>query len=135
MEERISLAKEICGLFARCYIFVDALVTLPELLIALHLTDLVLQDECPERSREQFLHALKGLCPPVRLFVTSRPHVPFKGKFTSADRIDIVADQDDLQRYAESQIASRERLGDLVSECPALKTAIIDRLSQKATGM
>lgn len=34
MEERMSLAKEICTLFARCYIFVDALVILLKSLIA-----------------------------------------------------------------------------------------------------
>ena len=135
-EERILLINEICGLFARCYIFVDALVIYPPSFgLILRITDRIVQDECPEGSRERFLRMLTGLCPPIRLLVTSRPHIPIKAKFPNAYRIDIIADQDDLQRYTESQVASRARLGDLVSTRPALKSIIIDKLSQNAAGM
>lgn len=78
---------------------------------------------------------LEGVKCATRLFVTSRPHVPFKSKFTSANRVDIVANKDDIHKFAVSQIAARDRLNDLISECPALETTIIDKLSQNAAGM
>ncbi|KAL9014436.1 MAG: hypothetical protein Q9173_000918 [Seirophora scorigena] len=115
--ERISLLRSICLLFQTTYLFIDAL------------------DVCPEVSRDKILDLIKQMEPFVRIFVTSRLHLDLQAKFANMRRIDIRANQSDIEEYLEAEINTSSRLSKIIATFPDLKHEIKSTVSTKAAGM
>ncbi|EED17209.1 tankyrase, putative [Talaromyces stipitatus ATCC 10500] len=116
-DEWVSLIVRLCSLFAKVYLFVDAL------------------DECPERNRHKFLHSMKKLEGSVRFFFTSRPHIDDLAHFTNLTRVEISASGSDIETYLELEIMSDTRLCKLLAKDWGLKDSIIQLVKSNAAGM
>ena len=95
----------------------------------------MIQDECPEINRANFLYFIGQLEPLVRVFLTSRPNVDLQAQFASAIRIDISASDSDIKAYLEHKINRNNRISVFTGKDTKLKEDIIQNLSQKADGM
>lgn len=69
------------------------------------------------------------------MFITSRPNIDLKTKFTNVSRLEILARGSDIQSYLLSEIDSNDRLCSLTAQDPDLKVDIVKRLNEKAAGM
>jgi hypothetical protein len=109
---RTVLASEI-GTYSKVFIVVDAL------------------DECPgDGTRESLLKELQGLAPSVRLLVTSRDLPSIAQHLYDAERLDIPANNQDVQEYVRGRIAQASR-----RPVKELQEHVITKITEKARGM
>jgi hypothetical protein len=92
-------------------------------------------DECAEvgGTRAGLLAALRSL--PVNLLVTSRELHSISEEFCGSKRLDILASNQDVQRYIESRIPHEPRLARHVKNHPELQDEIVTKITKNAGGM
>jgi hypothetical protein len=109
---RTALASEI-GTYSKVFVIVDAL------------------DECPEgETRESLIKELRALALTVRLLVTSRDIPLIARHFCDAIRLEISADDQDVQEYIRGQIGQAAR-----RPVRELRERVIAKVMEKAGGM
>ena len=115
-----ALEKIIDQEFTRLFIIIDAL------------------DECESvKQRKVLIDTLKALigrrCS-LKLFITSRPHLPDIAKaLSTAVTITIVADENDIRRYLEYQFDQNPGFDDLLDE--TLKEEVCTKIIASSQGM
>jgi hypothetical protein len=111
-EVRTALASEI-GTYSKVFVIVDAL------------------DESPEGGiRESLLKELRALALTARLLVTSRDIPSIAQHFHHAKRLDIFADDQDVQEYVRRRIGQAAR-----RPVRELHERVVTRVAEKARGM
>jgi hypothetical protein len=109
---RTALTSEI-GAYSKVFVIVDAL------------------DECPEGgTRESLLKELRAFALNVRLLVTSRDIPSIASHFHGAGRLDIFADDQDVQEYVRGRIGQASR-----RPVKELQARVITKVAQRARGM
>jgi len=109
---RAALTSE-TGTYSKVFVIVDAL------------------DECPEGGiRESLLEELRALAHNVRLLVTSRDIPSIAQHFHGAKRLDIFADDRDVQEYVRGRIGQATR-----RPVKELQERVITTITEKARGM
>jgi hypothetical protein len=109
---RTALTSQI-GTCSKVFVIVDAL------------------DECPESgTRESLLKELRALALTVRLLVTSRDIPSIAQHFHDTKRLDISADDQDVQGYIWGRIAQATR-----RPVKELQERVVTKISEKARGM
>ena len=116
-EELITVLREICATFERCYIVVDAL------------------DECQKGYRKQVLKILNSLTMEgIQLFVTSRPHPhDLKQHFENTKHINVEARETDVRSYCLQLMNDDKEIEDLI-DCK-LKDEVAETIARNAQGM
>jgi hypothetical protein len=108
----MALTSEI-GTYSKVFIIVDAL------------------DECPEGgTRESLLKELRALTLAVALLVTSRDIPSIAQHFHDARRLDISANNQDVQEYVRSRIGQATR-----RPVKELQERVVTTVTEKARGM
>jgi hypothetical protein len=116
--ELLAILRQVCGLFDRCFIIVDAL------------------DEIDgKKHRGSYVTVLKGLvCSSAQVLVSSRPHAADIEKgLQHASKIRVEAHDADLRLYLGHMLEGDSDMQDLVDE--QLKNEILDTLTCNAKGM
>ena len=78
---------------------------------------------------------MKSMESVLRLFITSRPNIDLREKFTRIVQIEISANKSDVETYLRSEIDTNRRLTSLIAREPTLKEELVHNLSAKTTGM
>ena len=93
-------------------------------------------DECPEvdKTREKVLARVRGLLPKARLMVTSRPLSSIEGRFKNDIRLEIRAQEQDLQKFIESQM-DQDNLSALLEGHDDVRSSIVTTIMGKVNGM
>lgn len=112
---RIALQSEI-ETYSQVYIVVDAL------------------DECLECDQANLIKTLQSLTN-VKLLITSRPLLSIEQQFHGVERLDILANIDDVRKYIEDRIPGENRLARHVERHPSLRNDIVDRIIANVRGM
>jgi hypothetical protein len=108
----MALKSEI-GTYSKVFVLVDAL------------------DECPEGGiREGLISELRALSLTVKLLVTSRDIPSIAQHFHDAKRLDVFADDQDVQEYVRGRIGQAAR-----RPVKELQERVISKVTQKARGM
>jgi hypothetical protein len=112
-----TLRQEIDTFYTCAYIIVDAL------------------DEGPEQSR--LLYDLRHLSNSVRLMVTSRDLPSIGGSMREIPRLEIHAQDEDIEKYIESRLsqATEFQLRHLLEQDPDLQQLLIRSVKEKSNGM
>ncbi|KAL9118809.1 MAG: hypothetical protein Q9187_004635 [Circinaria calcarea] len=93
-------------------------------------------DECDKgETRVDFLAELRNLLPHIRLLVTSRYLVSIERSFENDARLEIRANNGDVEKYVRARIQKEPRLLQHVKADPALEEQIITTIIEKARGM
>lgn len=71
----------------------------------------------------------------VRFLITTRPHVLLEDRFAYLSRLDIIAQDYDLQTYLESEMGKSRRMSKYLKREPGLKGEILKKVKEKAAGM
>lgn len=118
-EEVLTVLGAVAEKFSKVFIVVDAL------------------DECSEidGTRAKLLAALRSMPSTVKLLITSRDLPSIAAEFREANRIDINANDEDLQKYIEGRIPREPRLATHVRGCPSLRDEIVKKIIENARGM
>ncbi|KAJ7301960.1 ankyrin repeat domain-containing protein [Mycena albidolilacea] len=117
LNEVLGILKAAFADFAKTYLVVDAL------------------DEFPEKEHFillKHLSLLHGVAPSI--FITSRPHVSLDPFFPDAQCLEILATDDDIHRYVDTQI-DRTRLYKHLMRQPELRDEITSTITENAKGM
>lgn len=115
--ELVLILKDVCSVFDRCYIIVDAL------------------DECQKLYRKDILQILNDMNNGVvQIFVTSRPHShDIKQHFKGTEQIKIEASEADIRTFCLRMIDENETTRDLADD--DLREDIAETISKNARGM
>ena len=93
-------------------------------------------DESDEgQTRAEFLAELQRLLPDIRLLVTSRHSVSIENAFENDARLEIRANDEDVERYLRGRIRKEPRLLPHVKTDPTLEQQIITIIIDRAQGM
>ncbi|KAJ7776557.1 hypothetical protein DFH07DRAFT_731790, partial [Mycena maculata] len=92
VEETYSILRFAISRFSDVFIVVDAL------------------DDYPEGDRNALLRNLWELGAPVRLLLTSRPHIHIDHIISNIKTVDVRATEEDIRKYVMGQIAKSPRL-------------------------
>ncbi|KAJ7129926.1 hypothetical protein C8R46DRAFT_678042 [Mycena filopes] len=94
-------------------------------------------DEYPEDQRDVLLHCLTTLGANVHLLFTCRPHINLDHIICPDDleTLEIRANEDDIRRYIDAQIARSWRLSRHVKSCPELRIEIQRRIAARSDGI
>ncbi|KAF7365839.1 ANK-REP-REGION domain-containing protein [Mycena venus] len=117
MMEVVDLLHSCFAMFLNIYIIVDAL------------------DEYPEDQRWILLQHLAALGPNVNVMITSRPNITPSASHLNLDTIEIRANEEDLQKYVDTQIQKSPRLLMHLRKQPELRKEIHTKISETADGM
>jgi hypothetical protein len=116
-DELFSLLQYTAGTYSRVFIVIDAL------------------DECPIAERLALLaeiRRLQELLPRIRIMATFRHHVNLDDDFANADKLEIRANDSDLEHYLNCNMT---RLSRQVKEVPSLREAVVQGVIKAADGM
>ncbi|KAJ7154153.1 hypothetical protein C8R46DRAFT_1118835 [Mycena filopes] len=119
LDETYSLLSCTVAEFSEVFIVVDAL------------------DEYPEDQRDVLLHCLTTLGANVHLLFTCRPHINVDHIISPDDleTLEIRANEDDIRRYIDAQIARSWRLSRHIKSCPELRVEIQRRIAARSDGI
>lgn len=94
-------------------------------------------DECAESEDEalSFISAVLSLGPSIKLMCTSRPSEIFSSYFQHAEKIEVSARSDDVEKFLDSQLQSQSTLARHVKRDPALKDEIVTAVTSRCDGM
>ncbi|KAF8139254.1 ankyrin repeat-containing domain protein [Mycena galopus ATCC 62051] len=92
-------------------------------------------DEYPEGPRNTLLRNLRNLGPPVRLMLTSRPHINIDHIFPNIECLEVRANEEDIRKYLEGQIQESDRLSRHIQKSPTLRELIEDKIVKRSDGM
>jgi archaellum biogenesis ATPase FlaH len=111
-----ALRSEI-GRYSKVFIIIDAL------------------DEFLERDQEYLITELRSLSSTVNLMVTSRPLPLIEEQFRGVNRLDILANEEDIRKYIETRTRRERRLMQHVKKDGTLLETMVDRIGMTARGM
>jgi hypothetical protein len=118
LEEARSVLCSTVTELSRVFIIVDAL------------------DEYPAEKRATLVNCLLTLEPIVNLMLISRPHIDVEGLIPDDLRIlEVRANEDDIRRYTDAQIAKSLRLSKQIKNCPDLRPEIEKKIVLRCDGM
>lgn len=94
-------------------------------------------DECApsDEAALEFIKIVRELGSNIRLLVTSRNSTNFEGYFQGGARIDVVAQNEDIALYLETEIPKHSRLVKHIRADPCLQEDIIKDIVESAQGM
>ena len=94
-------------------------------------------DECPEinKTREKLLSRIRGLLPVANLIVTSRRLPSIESTFKNDLRLEICAQEQDVQKFIESQMDQEPKLAALLEGHDAVRCSITTTIMAKVNGM
>lgn len=94
-------------------------------------------DECPEvnKTREKLLSRIRSLRPIANLMVTSRPLLSIESTFKNALRLEIHAQEQDIQRFIESQMDQEPNLIALLDGHNVIRSSITTTIVGRINGM
>jgi hypothetical protein len=94
-------------------------------------------DECPEAGqvRKLFMAQVRSLLPDVQLMVTSRHLASIESTFKQDTRLEVLAHEEDVQSFIESQMAIRTQLSDVLDGHNDVRSTIVATLLEKTHGM
>ena len=94
-------------------------------------------DECPDddRIREKLLGRVRGLLPIANLMVTSRQLPSIESTFKNDLRLEIRAQEQDLQRFVESQMDQEPILAALLEGHDVVRSSMKSTIVGKTNGM
>ncbi len=116
-DELSKLIQHVFNAYTKVYVIIDAL------------------DECASVEWSPLmaeLQRLQAMLPAVRLMVTFRPQIDVKNNFLAVSKLEIRADDGDLERYIDNNIM---HLSKYVVENPTLKKDVIQGIIKAADGM
>ncbi|KAJ7021961.1 hypothetical protein C8F04DRAFT_1049377 [Mycena alexandri] len=116
LDETYSILQSTVSEFLRVFIVVDAL------------------DEYPEGNRNTLLRNLWKLGAPVRLMLTSRPHIHID-HMLNVETLHIQATEQDIRMYLEGQIQDSSRLSKHIEKLPTLRKSIEEKIVKGSDGM
>ncbi|KAJ7798001.1 ankyrin repeat-containing domain protein [Mycena olivaceomarginata] len=116
LDETYSMLQSTVSKFPVVFIVVDAL------------------DEYPERHRNTLLCNLWKLGVPVRVMLTSRPHIHIN-HILNLEILDIQATEEDIRKYLEGQIQESSRLSRHIEKSPTLRGLIEEKIVKRSDGM
>ena len=119
MDEIARLLRSQVEKFEKVFIVIDAL------------------DECPERdkTRKNFLAEIRSLLPKISLMVTSRNMPSIEMMFKHDTRLEIRAQDQDVEKFISSQMEQREELVDLLDGHNEVRSSIVATILEKTNGM
>ncbi|KAL8717410.1 MAG: hypothetical protein Q9225_005341 [Loekoesia sp. 1 TL-2023] len=117
LDDVLNIFKAITDPLQDVYIVVDAL------------------DECSLGVGIDLIRILKALTFKIRLLITTRPIDGIIRELNTQLLVEVLANQDDLDKYALSRIASSTRLGALLSKDTALEKSMRKKVIVKANRM
>ncbi|KAJ7252326.1 ankyrin repeat-containing domain protein [Mycena rebaudengoi] len=117
LEETYSVLHSTLSDFSSVFIVVDAL------------------DEYPEEYRDPLLRRLCQLESPVRLMLTSRPHISIDHIIPNIDTLDIRATEEDIREYVRAQILKSSRLSRHIAKASDLQHTIEEKIVKRSDGM
>ncbi|KAJ7036681.1 hypothetical protein C8F04DRAFT_877461, partial [Mycena alexandri] len=92
-------------------------------------------DEYPEGRWNTLLHNLWNLGPPVRLMLTSRPHINIDHIILNIESLDVRANEEDIHKYLVEQIQESDRLSRHIQKSPILRDLIEDKIVKRSDGI
>ena len=94
-------------------------------------------DECPEvdKIREKLLSRVRGLRPIANLMITSRPLLSIESIFKNDLRLEIRAQEQDVERFIESQMDQEPNLVALLEGRDVVRSSITTTIVGKINGM
>lgn len=92
-------------------------------------------DECPDKTRDNFLPVLVNFPQNLHILVTSRPNSFIEGILAEAKCLEISAHKDDVRRHLANRIANETLLMRHIAAEPSLRETIISTIIEKARGM
>ena len=94
-------------------------------------------DECPEveKTRENLLERIRGLLPVANLMVTSRPLLSIESTFKNDLRLEIRAQEQDVQKFIESQMDQEPNLAALLEGLDVVRCSITTTIVRRINGM
>ncbi|KAJ7019582.1 hypothetical protein C8F04DRAFT_1321412 [Mycena alexandri] len=117
LEETYSMLLSTVSKFSVVFIVVDAL------------------DEYLEIHRNTLLRILWKLGAPVRLMLTSRPHINIDHLISNIEILDVQASEEDIRRYLEGQIQESSRLSRHIQKLPTLRELMEEKIVKSSDGM
>lgn len=122
IEDHLKLIVSLSQMFESTFLLVDAL------------------DEVSDAGDFQdwklLLSAVEGAESPIRLLVTSRPHLDgIKRIFGASPQVAISASSGDVRTYITSRIANDHNLANFTTKDPTLKEEIFRAVNDKVDGM
>ena len=119
LTEWTTLLEECLPLFSTISIVVDAL------------------DECTEEdnAREKLISVIQQLGPNVRILCTSRPLMSFEGSFGKFTRLEVQANDHDVQLFLRQRIEQEARLRTHTQSKPSLVDLITNTIVAEVKGM
>ncbi|KAL4795116.1 kinase-like domain-containing protein [Aspergillus venezuelensis] len=88
-----------------------------------------------EEDYVPFLSALRSIGPQVKVLCTSRFLTTFENHFHLAEKLEILAQSEDIKRYLESRISGHPRLSKHVRADPKLMEEIVTAIIEESQGM
>ncbi|KAF7365794.1 Serine/threonine-protein kinase chk2 [Mycena venus] len=113
-----------------CDILNSSLIRFPQVYIIIDAID-----EYPEVQRWILLKHLTAMDTNVNVMITSRPNITPDASLPNLDTIEIRANEDDLQKYIDTQIQRSPRLLTHLRTQPELREEIHEKISETADGM
>lgn len=92
-------------------------------------------DEYPPDLRDDLVHHLRKIKKDINLFVTSRRFEGFERTARGFERLDIVAQNQDIQEYIDYVIERHSELRNSIDRAPDLRADIGETLIKKSSGM
>ncbi|KAF7345841.1 ANK-REP-REGION domain-containing protein [Mycena venus] len=92
-------------------------------------------DEYPEDYRNTLLGNLSKLGPPVRLMLTSRPHISVDHVIPNIEVLDVRAAEEDIRKYLEGQILRSSRLSKHINKSSNLRDSLEEKIVKRSDGM
>ncbi|KAL4971085.1 NACHT and Ankyrin domain protein [Aspergillus stella-maris] len=114
-----NLPQKLKGVFKKFYVIIDAL------------------DEFGESEEDfiPFLSALRSIGPQVKVLCTSRHSTTYESYFHFAEKLEILAQSEDIKLYLESRISGHPRLSKHVRGDPKRKEEIVTAIIDESQGM
>jgi hypothetical protein len=121
LNELTARLRDEINRFSSVYLIVDAL------------------DEFTDKagSRARLLKELRLIVPFLKLMVTSRPHINVTQQLPNVQRVELLAQDQDVRRYVEARLSdtTASEVARVVEGHALLQSKIIDTLVEKANGM
>lgn len=114
-------------------------LALQELIVAYNKFFVVIDalDECAESEQDtlQFLSVLRSVGSNVHILCSSRTSTAFEGYFSPVDKLEILAREEDVELFLDSEISRHPGLSRHVRADPALRKDIITCINAECQGM
>lgn len=117
IEELVQLLKTLSNQFSKAFVLVDAL------------------DEFPEVERGKLVSQLTMLAPAIKVLVTSRGLPSIQSLFSTAGRMEIPSQEEDMRTALAARIEEEGFLKASVKQDPRLHDTIIETIIRRAKGM